>query len=164
MGYAELIIRLSNRTKLKSVLAAVGYKDQPTFVSVFKRDLWKRILLKYWQDLIASHNLFLFDKIGTAQATLRNIFDAQSTIKPKQAIYFTGLQLLAKEIGARELRKLLEVQSVPRTWQRISKDLRDLSAQARDTRLCEYIRNIEECLNRFEPYSRSNIAASYSPM
>lgn len=160
----RLEVRLSNRTKLKTVLAAVGCNDQPTFASVFKRDLWKRVLLKYWQDLVASHNLFLFDKIGTAQATLRNIFDAQSNIKPKQAIYLTGLQLLPKEIGARELRKLLEEQAVPRTWQRISKDLRDLSAQARDTALCEYIRDIEECLSRFEPYRRSNTAASYSLM
>jgi AraC-like DNA-binding protein len=151
----RLEVRLSNRTKLKSVLAAVGYSDQPTFASVFKRDLWQQVLLKYWQDLIASHNLFLFDKIGTAQATLRNIFDAQPDIKPKQAIYLMGLQLLAKEIGARELRKLLEEQAVPRTWQRISKDLRDLSAQARNTSLCEYIRDIEECLSRFEPYRRA---------
>ena len=32
-------VRLSNRIKLKSVLAAVDYGDQPTFASVFKRDL-----------------------------------------------------------------------------------------------------------------------------
>ena len=53
-------VRLSNRTKLKSVLAAVGFGDQPTFASVFRRELWQRVLLKYWQDLIASRNLLLF--------------------------------------------------------------------------------------------------------
>lgn len=148
----RLEVRLSNRTKLKSVLASVGYNDQPTFASIFKRDLWQRVLQKYWQDLIASQNLFLFEKIGTAQATLRNIFDAQPDMKPKQAIYLAGLQLLAKEIGTRELRKLLEEQAGPRTWQRISSDLRTLSAQARDSALHEYVRDIEGCLSRFESY------------
>jgi N-methylhydantoinase B/oxoprolinase/acetone carboxylase alpha subunit len=73
---------------------------------------------------------------------------------PKQAMYLTGLQLLAKEMGVRDLRKLLEEQGEARTWQRVSKDLKELSVQARQTALCEFIRDIEECLSRFEPYRR----------
>jgi hypothetical protein len=147
-------VRLSNRTKLKSVLGSLGYTEDPTFTSVFKNEIWKRVLQKYWQDLIASRNLFLFEKIGTAQATLRTMLQGNPALKPKQAIYLTGLQILAKELGVRELRKMLEEQGKDRTWLRISSDLRDLSEQARDSVLHEYVRDIEECLSRFEPYRR----------
>lgn len=147
-------VRLSNRTKLKSVLGSLGYSEEPVFASVFRRELWQRVLLKYWQDMIASRNLCLFEKLGTAQGTLRNILQAHLALKPKQAIYLTGLSLLVRETGARELRRLLEDYAGPRTWQRVSKDIRGLSEQARNAALHEYVRDIEECLSRFEAYRR----------
>lgn len=151
-------VRLSNRTKLKSVLGSLGYPEEPVFASVFRRELWQRVLLKYWQDMIATRNLFLFGKLGTAQGILKSVLQRQPTMKPRQAIYRTGLQLLAKELGVRELRKLLEDLAGLRTWQRISKDLRELSEQARGEALHEYVRDIEECLSRFEAYRRVKTA------
>lgn len=156
-------VRLSNRTKLKSVLKSLGYTDDPTFASIFRRDLWQKVLQKYWQDMIASRNPFLFEKLGTAQGIFRNILQTHPVLKPKQAIYLTGLMLLSKEVGARELRKFLEDSAGARTWQRISKDLQGLSVQARDSSLHEYVRDIEECLSRFEAYRREKTDNSLFP-
>lgn len=148
-------VRLSKRAKLKSVLSALGFISEPTFASVFSRDLWQRVILKYWHDLIAEHNLCLFGKCGTAQAVLRSVIVAQPKILPKQAMYRVGLLLLAREMGVRELRSMMEEQAGKRTWQRISKDLCELSEYARQGALHEYVRDIEECLSRFDAYRRA---------
>ncbi len=157
-------VRLSKRAKLKSVLSSLGFMSEPTFLSVFSRELWQRVILKYWQDLIAEQNLCLFGKCGTAQAVLQNVIASQSKILPKQAIYRVGLLLLAREMGVRGLRSVLEEQAGKRTWQRISKDLCELSECARQGALHEYVRDIEECLSRFEAYRRAKAQSETSLM
>jgi len=56
------------------------------------------------------------------------LFLADKKLKPKQAVYFTGLFMLGKdENGMRELRSILSKRSIDRTWYRIAKDMQKAS-------------------------------------
>src|SRR3989338_625975 len=148
--------RLAKKVKLNSVLKELGYKENPTFKDVFKKGLCQKILQSYWQELIMSKDLFLFDMESNPQKTLVNVFKNKQKIKAKKAIYLVGLRVLSKE-GIRDTRAIIEQYDVTRTWYRIAKDLPFLDEISNKT-YHGWVKQINDSLDAFVPFRLSTSA------
>ena len=147
--------RLAKKVKMNATLKSLGFKENPTFKDIFKKELCQKILLNYWTELITSKNLFLFDVDSTPKMTLDEIFKNKSKIKPVDAIYLVGLRALSKE-GIRDTRSIIERYSTTRTWYRIAEDLKFLDDISGKT-YHAWVRQIERSLKDFEPFRLSTL-------
>jgi len=114
--------RLAKKVKMNATLKRLGFKENPTFEDVFKKDLCQKVLLDYWEELITSKNLFLFDVESNPHKTFEKVFKNKPKINSVDAIYFVGLWALSKE-GIRDTRAIIERYNTSRTWYRVAKDL-----------------------------------------
>ena len=87
-----------------------------------KKDVCQKILLDYWEELITSKNLFLFDVESSPHKTFEKVFKNKPKINSVDAIYFVGLWALSKQ-GIRDTRAIIERHNTSRTWYRIAEDL-----------------------------------------
>lgn len=142
--------RLAKKVKMNAILKALNFKENPTFKDVFKKDVCQKILLNYWDELITSKNLFLFDVENSPKKTLDAIFKAKPDINPKEALYLVGLRVLSKE-GIRDTRAVIERYATSRTWYRIAQDLKFLDAISGKT-YHDWVQQIKDDLEKFEPY------------
>ena len=145
--------RLAKKVKMNATLKALGFDKDPTFKDVFKKDLCQKVLLNYWDELITSKNLFLFDVESNPKKTLDTIFKNKPTIKPKDAIYLVGLRVLSKE-GIRDTRSVVERYATARTWYRIAEDLKFLDDISGKT-YHAWVKQIKDTLDAFTPYRLS---------
>jgi len=99
--------RLAKKVKMNSVLKSLGFKADPTFKDVFKKDVCQKVLLSYWDELIAGQNLFVFDFESSFNKTLEKIFKNKPGINAKNAMYLGALWASSKE-GIRETRAIIE--------------------------------------------------------
>jgi hypothetical protein len=73
-------------------------------------------------------------------------------MKTKNAIYLTGLLLLAKSGGGvAEIRSILGPKSNSRTWYRIISDLRSLSSTLPSNLVRSWVRQIDTELDHYKP-------------
>jgi hypothetical protein len=152
--------RLTKRVKMNAVLKKLGYKEDPTFQEVFKKDLCQKILLSYWDELITGRNLFLFDVENSPHKTLEAVFRNKPDIQPKEAVFLVGLWVLSKE-GIRETRTVIERHANIRTWYRMAEGLKlldDISGRTYHG----WVKQIQDALNAFEPYRLSTDEADCS--
>lgn len=149
--------RLAKKPKLNAVLKELGYEKNPTFKDIFKKELCQKILQSYWQEIIASKNLFVFDMESNQQKphqkTLEKIFKNKPTTKPKEAVYLVGLRVLSKE-GIRDTRAIIEQYAATRTWYRIAKDLPFLD-KISDKLYHGWVKQITDNLDAFKPFRLS---------
>ena len=146
-------VRLAKKVKMNEVLKKLGYKPNPTFRDIFNRELCQKILKDYWQELVMSENLFLFDIESKALPTLEKVFKNKPKIKPKEAIYLAGLRTLSRE-GIRDTRAVIEQYASTRTWYRIADDLPFLD-ELSDKMYHGWIKQINDSLDTFQPYKLS---------
>lgn len=142
--------RLAKKVKMNSIFQHLGIKENPNFADIFKKDLCQKVLLNYWHELIADRNLFLFEVGNNPKKMLDKIFKNRPDIKPKEAFYLVGLWTLSKE-GVRDARAIVERYATPRTWYRISEDLRFLDEISGKT-YHGWVKQVDNTLKRFEPY------------
>jgi hypothetical protein len=147
--------RLAKKVKLNTTLAALGFKENPTFQEVFNKELCQKVLLSYWNDLITSKNLFIFDVENNPKKTLEAVFKNKPKIKPKQAIYLVGLRELSRQ-GIRDARAIVERHASGRTWARIAVDLPFLDVISSKS-YHGWVKQINDCLAVFQPYRLSTV-------
>jgi len=148
--------RLAKKIKVNSVLKNLGYKTNPLFKEIFKKDLCQRILKDYWQEFIMSENLFLFDMDDKAIPTFEKIFKNRPKIKPKEAIYLVGLRTLSRE-GIRDTRAIIEQYATARTWYRLADDLPFLD-EISDKTYHGWVKQVNDSLDAFKPFRLSTSA------
>ncbi|MDA1169323.1 MAG: hypothetical protein O3A36_03225 [bacterium] len=146
-------VRLAKKVKMNAILKSLKMKENPTFKDVFKKEVCQKILLNYWNELIAGKNLFLFDAESNPKKTLDAIFKSKPKIKPKDALYLVGLRVLSKE-GIRDTRAVIERYATSRTWYRIAEDLKFLDGISRKT-YHGWLKEIGSSIEKFEPYKTS---------
>jgi len=145
-------VRWRDKRKIKSFLPIFGYPANPLFKDIFKKDLNQKIVKFYWNEFIAEKNLFLFDMNNNPQNILKTIFQSDGNIKAKKAIYLSGLLLLAKDEGINDLRDIFEAYRANYSWPRIQKDFRVFQNGFFVKNQYGFIRDIEDCLDKFEPF------------
>ena len=147
--------RLAKKVKMNAILKGLKFKENPTFRDIFKKDLCQKILLNYWDEIITSKNLFLFDVESKPKKTLDAIFKNKPNIKPKDALYLVGLRVLSKE-GIRDIRAVIERYATPRTWYRIAEDLKFLDEISGKT-YHGWVKQIKDAIDDFVPFRLSTI-------
>lgn len=147
--------RLAKKVKMNATLKTLGFATDPTFKGVFKKDLCQKVLLNYWNELITSKNLFLFDVESNPKKTLDTIFKNKPNIKPKDALYLVGLRVLSKE-GIRDTRAVIERYATSRTWYRIAEDLKFLDDISGKT-YHGWVKQIKDALDAFVPFRLSTV-------
>jgi hypothetical protein len=146
-------IRLCKKQKMNQLFEGFGYGKNLTFKDVFNEDLSKKIIISYWEKIIRNRSYGLFALSSSNKDTLRMIFAKNKTIKPKQAIYFMGILILAKEEGGiRALRSIFSKNSNQRTWQRLIKDMRIAGEIIGKSEVRSWVAQIDRKLAEFEPY------------
>jgi hypothetical protein len=140
----RLEVRLSKRTKMKSILKEVGYPSDPTFEYIFKKDVCQKVMMHYWQKIVSEKYYFLFDMDSKPQKLLQRIITSLN-VKPKQAIYLTGLKILCKDAdGISGLRQCLEKNCSSKTWDRITKDFEILNSMGIQNNYQEWLEQIND--------------------
>lgn len=151
----RLEARLSNRTKLKSILKELGYSKDPTFEYIFSKKMCQKIMQRYWQKIVSEKYFFLFDTDSKPQKLLQKII-SKLDVKPKQAIYLTGLKILCKDAdGISGLRQCLEKNCSSKTWSRITQDFEILNSLNINDDYQEWLKQINSEINQFNPYKHS---------
>jgi hypothetical protein len=146
-------IRLNHKQKLNKLITDLGYQKNPVFRDVFSTEMSKKVVGQYWNKLIKENNLGLFSMSLSSKDILQTLLIADKKLKPKQAIYLFGLFTLAKdEKGIRQLRTILSKRSHDRTWYRIAKDLKQSSELITKDKLQDWVKQIDDSLDKYEPY------------
>lgn len=144
-------VRLSEKVKMNSVLAKLGHKQNPTFSDIFKTAVCKDILLYYFNTYILP-SLFIFDLDPNPQSLLKRIYKKNPKIRPNAALSLVALQLLCKDNGVRNLRKIIEPKTSLRNWQRIAVEIKSLNELASINASHSFIKDIQQSLEKLEPY------------
>lgn len=146
--------RLSTKVKLNALFGKLGLKRNPTFQEVFHKATAQLVLRSYWQELIGQTSMFIFEDQTSPKKILKSILKGNPNIKPKQAVFLTGLKILAQDgAGVRELREMLAVRSDDRTWQRIVTHFRELNQIIGHYH--GWVEQIIRQLDEFEPYKHN---------
>lgn len=155
-------VRLSHKTKMKQVLAEIGFTGTPLFKDIFKKDICQKTLKLYWNKFFAK-DLFLFSPINSPQKILQSIFMAYPKTKPRTAIFLMGLLLLCKDdAGIRGLRKILEAFRPKSSWQALKKYLDSFENKIFATPLHGFIKDIEKSLDDLTPFKLKKPAKKLS--
>lgn len=154
--------RLSEKPKMNSVLAELGYKINPIFSDIFKTAVCKDILQYYFNTYVLP-SLFVFDLDINPQSLLKRVYKKYPKIRPNAALSLVALQLLCKDDGVRNLRKIIEPMSSLRNWQRIAVQIKSLNELASLNTSHTFIKDIQQSLQRFEPYTLPQSQAAQLP-
>lgn len=144
-------VRLAGRKKMNEVLTRLGYKENPTLRDIFRKDLCQAILKQYWHDMVIEQAPYLFEAISSPLRIFEAILTNQPA-KPRQAAYLTGLILLCREKGIRELRQTLKRHKATSYWSKALRDLKAVDIPLLKRHPHGFIKNIEEALETFIPY------------
>lgn len=145
-------IRLCNKLKINSVFKKLKLNKNPSFKDVFNSNVSRLIINNYWQSFIMADQLALFTIKQSSKDMLRELYRGSPDIKPKQAIYLIGLLTLAKDAeGLRELRSIFQESTADRSWYRIKKDYKKISANISKSNVRSWVNNLEKQLKKFTP-------------
>jgi len=151
-------IRLNRKQKMNKILEDLGYQKNPSFKDVFNEEMSKKVVVSYWEKIIKGRSFGLFSLSVSAKDILQTLFLADTSIKPKQAIYLFGLFTLAKdENGLRQLRSIVTKRSHDRTWYRIIKDMEQASALITKNNLKDWVIQIDSKLEEYKAYKTKKI-------
>lgn len=146
-------IRISKKQKLNALFKKLGFKENPTFEDVFKRNTSKAIVQYYWDTLVKNNSTLLFGYSFGPKDLLKQILIANPKLKPKQSLYFASLMSMTKDgNGIRELRSILSKYSDNRTWYRIKDDIKNVSKLLKKTRPRDWFDHIEKELKQFDTF------------
>ncbi|MDD5341803.1 MAG: hypothetical protein PHI73_00480 [Patescibacteria group bacterium] len=150
-------VRLSQKQKINTLFEKLGYTKNPSFKDVFSEEKSKAVLQHYWDTMIDGNISFLFTPSLSAKDVLKQVLFMQPDIKPKEAIYRTGLVLASREgNGMRELRAMLKKRSNDRTWFRMAADARATGLALSEIQPREWCSQIKGILRDYRPFRVKN--------
>jgi len=148
-------VRLSKKRKMNSVLKTLGYSENPTFETIFEKKMCQQIVQHYWQEMIAGKNIFIFDMLSNPLRILQRAIKNDRKLKPKQAVYLTGLEILCKDRGVRELRQTIEIIATRNAWYNLSRDIARINDYKKDLEPHGFVKDIENAIEKFDAFRLS---------
>jgi hypothetical protein len=153
----RLEVRLRNKRKINSVMKNLNYSNNPLFKDIFNKTLCQNIIKHYWQEMVADKNIFLFSLLSGPLKTMQKNIKNNRKKGPRKIIYLTGLELLAKDKGVRELRQNIELIAKTSTWYGINKDIEEINNYSKELEPHGFIKDIERSINLFEAFRLKKI-------
>ena len=142
-------LRLGNRTKIKSLLKTANIDSTLNFESLFSKRIAQTLLLHFWCIIskdIPTLALSQFKPEDTYHALLT---ETEGMAKPAKLLQQIGALAVIQNVGMRGLQSLVTSHSNARTWQRLKKELENLSLTANMKYAA--ISNVQRCLEAFKP-------------
>ncbi len=138
--------RLNKRQKLKQVLKSVGIEIEPTFQSLFRKDIAQKVLLYYMGVIEKGYPAILSYDCKDAKDFLSDFIIHNPKIGFRKAIQMLGLRILIDRVGVREFREITSKYGKA-NWYRLNKEMLSLNyPQKEDT-----FAPIRQCLEEFKP-------------
>lgn len=158
----KMEVRLSQKRKMNSVLEKLGFRKNPTFEDIFKKEVCQAVLLDYWNTYVWEKNIHLFQKDKSKRDELIEISDYISNHngKPIQALALLAIKDFCKGEGAESFRQIMEDKFGKSSWVNMSRHLKDLNhLAARSSRSLpeDYIKDIEIALQKFNSFRKEQI-------
>jgi len=139
-------VRLNKRQKLKQVLKSVGIEIEPTFQSLFRKDIAQKVLLHYMGVIEKGYPAILSYDCKDAKDFLSDFIIHNPKAGLKKAIQMLGLRILIDKVGVREFREITRKYGKA-NWYRLNKEMLSLNyPQKEDT-----FAPIRQCLEEFKP-------------
>lgn len=142
----RLEARLNKPKKKKETLKKFGIETQ-TLKNVFSKELSQKILIDYWDNEIKKYASGLL----MIKQTPTNIFQTLKIngIKPRKAIFLTGLVFMARDKNLREIKS-----DFPgRKWSDLKKDLKIADDILSKGKIRNWVEQIDSGLNKFETFT-----------
>ncbi len=148
----RLEVRLSHKQKVSSLFKELGYTNKPTFRDAFATDKSQAVLQNYWSKFIEKNTMLIFAYSVTPQDILKQIALAQPKAKPKALLYSVGLLQVSREgNGLRDVRGVLEKRGTPRSWHRLTAEMRLLTTTLQNVRPREWYDQVKIALKEYKP-------------
>ena len=138
--------RLNKRQKLRQVLKTVGIETEPTFQSLFRKEIAQKVLLYYMGVIEKGYPAILSYDCKDAKDFLSDFIIHNPKSGLKKAIQMLGLRTAINEVGIREFREVTSKYGKA-NWYRLNKEMQSLYyPQKEDT-----FAPIRQCLEEFKP-------------
>ncbi len=139
-------VRLNKRQKLKQVLNKVGTPVEPTFESLFNKEIARKVLLHYMTEMEKGYPAILDYDFSDAKTLLSDIVIGKKKVGLKEALAILGLRTIIAEVGVREFREITKKYSKI-TWYRLNKEMKEISSVSGQQPFLA----IRKCLEEFKP-------------
>lgn len=134
----------------QSVKRAFPELESWTFESLYSMKLCQAVLQKHWQRLSASVDMLSLD-VKQPFELLQNYLEENHDVTPQGALMAVAGLLVVNQVGASDLKSLLEARFGKQVWYRLRKQL-VMPSSSRFT----YFIHIDEALEKFIPINMKN--------
>lgn len=141
-------VRLGNRTKIKSMLAAQGIKSGMTFQELFNVAISQKILRHFWQTATQDMATLALSQFKPEDIVHVMVAEGKGT-KAAKMMQQLGWLMLVRSIGIRGAKAVLGRQCSPAFFRRMKKEMDGLDI----TSNMKYaaMRHVQRCLEAFQP-------------
>ena len=118
-------VRLNRRQKLKHTLKCVGVNADPTFKSVFKKAIARKVLLYYMAEIESSYPAILLYNNKDHKDFISDLIIHNPGLGLRKALQMLGARMLIDEVGVREFREVTSTYGKS-NWYRLNKEMLSL--------------------------------------
>lgn len=142
-------LRIGNRTKLKSLIQAVGITSGTSFESLFSQAISQKMLLHFWHKINQNMPTLALSQFKPEDIYYALLTETKGKAKPAKLLQQIGALAIIQNVGMRGLHSLVTSNSNDRTWQRMKKELEQTDISCRMKYAA--ISNVQRCLETFKP-------------
>jgi hypothetical protein len=149
-------LRIGNRTKLKSLMKAVGVICPMNFESLFSQTIAQKMLLHFWNKISQDMPILALSHFKPEDIYHALMMETKGKAKPAKLLQQIGALAVINNVGMRGLHSLVSSHSNARTWQRMKKEMEGTDLPLRMKYAA--VSNVQRCLEGFEPLRLSDYA------
>lgn len=149
----RLEIRITDKTKLNSLLQKLGYLPNPTFRDVFNEQLSQAMLQYHWKLITPSKSLFLL-KVPEPDILLKvtnYIANNGLNLKAIEVNGLVGMIYYSQDHGFKNLEAGIKTAFHPRTWYRLDKYFSLINQIMAERENYSFIDDVNTTLEEFNP-------------
>lgn len=139
-------VRLNQRQKIRQILKLTNQKVEPTFQNLFKKDVAKRVLIHFLDEIEEQYPKTLYFNPKSNKDFIAQFIIDNSKAKLKDTVLALGFNRALDEINTRELRELLKKHPKD-SWYRFIKQMNSFNYSKNALNVFEPIRN---CIEEFK--------------
>ena len=139
-------VRLNKRQKLKQELRHIGIVTEPTFQTLFKREIARKVLLNYMAVIEKGYPAILLYNCKDPEDFLSDFIIHNQKAKLGKALQMLGSRTLIDKVGVREFREITRKYGKA-NWYRLNKEMFSLNYPQKGNSFAV----LRHCLEEFKP-------------
>lgn len=155
-------VRFTKKQKLNSMLKELGFKENPTFKDIFRKDVSQAVLQHYWNFIGTEKYAFLLkpekEPDQLLEAILRGSETEKGVMAAKNGFVLLGMNSFVRKYGIRALKSKIHAHCSRRTWDRLKPNLEVLNKISKNNQPFGFVKDVELALNEFKPFRVKEVA------